>query len=218
MDIESVLKQYGGNEKFCSAIYNSPTPCLGVKIPILRTLAKSLELQTALQLPYGYLIEYDLLKGLVIVNAKLPFCEKSKLLTDFACNIDSWATTDTCIVKVKSSEKAEYFDYFCSLTQYQQPFCIRYGVVNLMRNYLDQEYLPQLLKVIANIKYGHYYIDMAVAWFIAEVATIDRTMAQQILSGGNLPTQVVKYALQKMRDSRRVDSAVKEWTYSLLKK
>lgn len=213
MDIQQILIQLGGNEAFCSTIYNSPIPCLGVKIPQLRTLAKQLSLDEALQLPYGKLVEYNIVKGLCIVNSKLPFQQKTELLTDFASHIDSWATCDTCIIKVDKQNAKQYFDYFCQLTNSALPFCVRYGLVNIMRNYLCEEYMSKVLDIIAKVKYGHYYVNMAVAWLIAELAVEYSDVAKQVLTQGVLPQDVVKYAKQKMRDSRRVDKHTKQWTY-----
>lgn len=211
--LNDILNNAQCNQQFCQSIYNSPTPCLGVKIGVLRQIVKQIELTFALSLPQNTYIEYDIIKGLAIVKAKISTADKQKLLTQFSMTIDSWATCDTCILSLKSNQLQEYWQYFCDQTKSDLPFVVRFGIVNLRRNYLCSEYLPEVIKLLQNITYGHYYIDMAVAWLVADIAVVSWDSVVQIIANKILPAQVVKMALQKIRDSKRITSDKKQWTH-----
>lgn len=215
--LSQYLQQCVGNSHFCQTIYNSPTPVLGTPIPILRKIAKCIDVQLALSLPYNTYVEYDIIKGLSIVNQKLPLSQKSEQLVDFAVYIDNWATCDTCICNVKCNEKQEYFDFFKSLLSRDEPFVVRYALVNLRRNFIDQQYVNDMISAVCQVEQGHYYIDMAIAWLIADVAVDFAEIAKNLLMNDCLTFTVKKMALQKMRDSRRISESLKQWTRTVLK-
>ena len=58
--------------EFNSKIVNSGVETIGCTVPFMRKLAKSLDLDFALSLPVNKYMEVDLLRGIVISNAKLP--------------------------------------------------------------------------------------------------------------------------------------------------
>ena len=101
--------------EFNSKIVNSGVETIGCTVPFMRKLAKSLDLDFALSLPVNKYMEVDLLRGIVISNAKLPFDVKSKLLFDFAGTIENWAVCDCSTVKPVLKGREIYFNYFCSL-------------------------------------------------------------------------------------------------------
>ena len=208
-------------DEFNNKIINSGVATLGCKIPFLRKFAKNLTVSEVESFPVHQYYEVDLLRGIVISTAKIPFVEKSRHLLDFAKNIENWAVCDCSTVKVANGERQLYFDFFLSMLSSEQPFVCRYGVVNLMSNFLDDEHITQVLNSLAKItQWGHYYVDMGVAWLIATVMAKcrDKTVAYMEGDGRHVINRFAyNMSLQKMRDSLRVSPDDKEWTYTMKK-
>ena len=206
-------------DEFNNKIVNSGVPTIGCKVPFVRKLAKKFSVAEAESFPVHQYFEVDLLRGIVVSNCKLPFAEKSEHLLDFAQTIENWAVCDCATVKVPNAERQLYFDFFIGLLSSEQPFVCRYGVVNLMSNYLDDEHVEQVFAALKSItQWGHYYVDMGVAWLIATAMAKCRDQTVAYVEG--YARQVLNKfaynkALQKMRESFRISPEDKQWTYTL---
>ena len=206
-------------DEFNNKIINSGVATIGCRIPFLRKVAKSLTLSEVESFPVHQYFEVDLLRGIVVSNSKLPFAEKSKHLLDFADNIENWAVCDCSTVKAPKAEIEAYFHFFIGMLPREQPFVCRYGVVNLMSNYLDDEYIDQVFEALATItQWGHYYVDMGVAWLVATAMTKCRDKTVEYMQGE--ARQVLNRfsynkALQKMRESYRISPQDKQWSYTM---
>ena len=223
-DYEQLIEYLKSNsdakfDEFNSKIVNSRISTIGCTVPFVRKLAKSCSLDFVLSLPINQYVEVDLLRGIVISNAKIPFEAKSKMLLSFAQTIENWAVCDCSTVKPKQDEKEDYFKFFCSLVSSNQQFVCRYGVVNLLANYLDDEHIEQIFTTFSNITlWGEYYVDMAVAWLVATAIAKCRNQTVAYMEGSarnTLNKFTYNRALQKMRDSLRVSKEDKQWTYTL---
>lgn len=206
-------------DDFNSKIVNSNIATIGCTVPFIRKLAKSVSLEFAMSLPVNQYVEVDLIRGIVLSNAKLSFDVKSKLLNEFAHTIENWAVCDCSTIKPKPSELEEYFNFFCKLASSNQQFVCRYGLVNLLANYLDDEHIERVFAAFDNITiWGEYYVDMAVAWLVATALIKCRNQTVEYMEGAARSTLnkfAYNRALQKMRDSYRVRADDKLWTYSL---
>lgn len=190
-------------------------------MPFVRSVAKkySDSLDEVMSFPLHAYYEVDLLRGIVVANAKLPFDQKRRYLDEFVKTIENWAVCDCSTVKVPRSEREEYFEYFCELCTSSQPFVCRYGVVNLLANYADSEYVDSVFQVLSKISvFGEYYVDMAVAWLLATTMVKCRDKTVKFMEGEArkvLNTFTYNKALQKMRDSFRVSEQDKQWSRTL---
>lgn len=206
-------------DEFNSKIVNSGVATIGCKVPFVRKLAKHFTVAEAESFPVHQYFEVDLLRGIVVSNSKLSFAEKSEHLFAFAQNIENWAVCDCSTVKVPKGEEQFYFDFFASLLPSAHPFVCRYGVVNLMSNYLDDQHIDQVFSVIGTItQWGHYYVDMGVAWLIATAMAKCRDKTVEYMQDeGRQVLNKFSYnkALQKMRESFRVSPEDKQWTYMM---
>ncbi|MCH5159799.1 MAG: DNA alkylation repair protein [Clostridiales bacterium] len=206
-------------DEFNNTVINSKVPTIGCTLPFMRKLAKSFSVEEVESLPVHSFYEVDLLRGIVVSNANLPFEEKSVYLLSFAKNIENWAVCDCSTVKVSKAECEKYFEFFLSLLPNEQPFVCRYGVVNLLSNYLDDEHIVAVFSAFETItQWGHYYVDMAVAWLVATamVKCRDATVAYMKGEGRQVLNKFAyNKALQKMRESYRVSPEDKQWTYTM---
>lgn len=206
-------------DEFNNKIINSGVATIGCKIPFLRKIAKNLTLSEVESFPIHQYFEVDLLRGVVVSTSKLPFGDKSAHLLDFADIIENWAVCDCSTVKVPKNEGQLYFDFFAKLLPSTQPFTCRYGVVNLMSNYLEDEHIDLVFTLLQTItQWGHYYVDMGVAWLVATAMAKCRDKTVAYMEGEGIKVLnkfTYNKALQKMRESFRVSSEDKQWTYTM---
>lgn len=218
-EIISLLQQNADKQyqQFSKKIVNGTVPVLGVRLPVLRNIAKSLTLLEAIDLPANLYHEIDHLRGFVFANAKLPFEQKSEILLQFATTIDNWAVCDSSVAKFGKAQRQQYFSLFEQMLSSDQPFVCRYGVVNMSAHFLTQDYVDKVFDALSKIKlWGEYYVDMAVAWLVATAMAKCRDSAMQFMQNEGktlLPVFCYNKALQKMRDSFRVSQQDKQWTY-----
>lgn len=206
-------------DEFNSKIINSGVPTIGCTVPFVRRLAKLFTVEEAETFPVHQYFEVDLLRGIVVSTSKLPFADKSRHLNGFAQTIESWGVCDCSSVKVPQSEREQYFQFFCQMLPSDQPFVCRYGVVNLMSNYLDYRHIDNVFSALNTItQWGHYYVDMGVAWLVATAMAKCRDKTVEYMQG-EARTVLNKFtynkALQKMRESLRVSAEDKQWTYTM---
>lgn len=203
-------------KKFNDKISNSKVQSIGVRLPDIRKIAKQhvSDVSDVAKLPAHVYYETDMLKGIVISSSKLLFEQKSVLLENFAETIENWAVCDSSKVNVPAREREKYFDFFYKMMLGSGEFYVRYGVTNVMDNFLDEAHVDGILSALLHVKYGEYYVDMAVAWLIATAFAKfpSKTKAFLTEDGRSLPPFVYNKALQKMRDSFRISDEDKNWT------
>lgn len=222
MNYQQIIEilQQNSSEKyriFNDKITNSGVKSIGATVPFIRKLAKQCTLDEVLCLPTHEFYELDMLKGIVISTCKLPFNTKSAYLLDFAKTLENWAVCDSCSVKVPIKERTDYFEFFCQLAVSKQTFVARYGITNLMDNFLDDNHVETILALLDNVTFGEYYVDMAVAWLVATAMAKCRDVTFAYMNGkGKTALSAFCYnkALQKMRDSFRISGQDKEWSKS----
>lgn len=205
--------------QFNRRIINSKVPVLGCKIPVIRKAVRlfSPTVEEAEHLPCHQFLEVDLFQGIALSQAKLPFEEKSRLLEQFANTLENWAVCDSSTVKV-SPKQEDYFQFFSRLATDSVPFVSRYGIVNILSNFTDDQHIQSIFKLLAEVKQGDYYVDMAIAWLISVAMVKCRNQTVSFMQeDGRQVLSCFTYnaALQKMRDSFRVSDEDKQWTKSL---
>lgn len=205
---------------FNDKISNSGVLSIGCTVPFLRAFAKStkMPLDEVITLPTNVCYEVDMLKGIIISTAKLPFADKKLYLDYFVNTIENWAVCDSNTVKVPVKERQAYFDYFSNLSLSKRTFVARYGLSNIMNEYLDDEHIDAVFQLLTKVTYGEYYVDMMVAWLVATAMAKCRDKTVEFCLGTArkvLPPFCYNKALQKMRDSYRISDTDKQWTYTL---
>ena len=93
------------------------------------------------------------------------------------------------------------FGSVSELAAVSREFEIRFGVVMLMSYFLVPEYIGKVFEVLARVRKGDYYVDMAVAWCLATARAKFDVQTQEFVAGAGLPAGVIKKYEQKVRDS-----------------
>ena len=201
-----------GNETYAAfnkRIVNTKMPVIGVRVPDSRRLARKLapdmsaadisELLTAQNESFDYV----LLCGLLITHARLDDLVAIDLTKQYLLHVDSWAHIDTFVEKKRRFAGEIWWDFTLECLQSKAEFTVRYGVVSLMTNFLDEAHIDQVFAALRDIKHDGYYVKMALAWLYATAAVnfFEKTLAE--LENRQIDTWTRNKAYQKMRESRR---------------
>ena len=210
--VMKLTKLAEGNEayaEFNKRIINTKMSVIGVRVPDLRRLARELasdvgaaeisELLTVQDESFDYL----LLCGLLITHARLDDQTAIDLTKQYLPRIDSWAHIDVFIEKKRRFAGESWWNFALECLQSEAEFTVRYGVVSLMTNFLDEAHINQVFAALRNITHDGYYVKMALAWLYATAAVnfFELTLAE--LENGHIDTWTRNKAYQKMRESRR---------------
>lgn len=182
---------------------------MGVRIPELRKLAKEIckdDFESFLEKSNTVQFEELTLRGLVIAQAKMPLNDRWIYLDKYVPQINNWATCDVVCstFKPKPRELADYWQYISKYQSSIAEYEIRFLVVMLMDYFLVDEYIDQVLAIVNNIKTDKYYAEMAIAWLIATAFVKQRDKTLTFLKANQLSDFTQNKAIQKIRESYRV--------------
>ena len=152
----------------------SPDSILGVRIPHLRKLAKGMSKEEISHffsaLPHTYL-EENLLHS-ILLSCATNFADTLKKIDQFLPYIDNWSVCDTLSPKVKKNEKNILFSYIEKWLKSEHTYTIRFGILMLMKHFLDDAYTPATLEMVAGMISCDYYVNMMAAWFFATALAV----------------------------------------------
>lgn len=183
-----------------------PTACpdtiIGVPMPALRKLAKGLDPSFLDALPHES-YEENILHGLLINGGA---CEDvARALDDFLPHLDNWAVVD--IIDPPEFYRGDFRDYYKTLMKDSRPFVTRLGIVLALRHLAED---PRgLIRAVAAVKSGPYYVDMAMAWFFAEALLHDAEAVFTLLESEALTPSVRRKTVRKIKESFRVPDELK---------
>lgn len=201
-----------GNESYATfnrRIVNTKMDVIGVRVPDLRRLARELagnmsaaDISRLLATPSN-LYEYVLLRGLLITRAKISDEEAIKLTRQYLPRVDSWAHIDTFVEKKRRFAGDIWWEFALECLQSSEEFTVRYGVISLMANFLDESHIQRVFAALRNVKHDGYYVKMALAWLYATAAVNFFELTLSELESGQIDAWTRNKAYQKMRESRR---------------
>ena len=207
-----IAKLAEGNESYAAfnqRIVNTKMPVIGVRVPDLRRLARELapdmsaadisELLTAQNESFDYV----LLCGLLITHVRIDNQAAIDLTKQYLPHVDSWAHIDIFVEKKRRFASEVWWNFALECLQSEAEFTVRYGVVSLMTNFLDEAHIDQVFAALRGIKHDGYYVKMALAWLYATAAVnfFEKTLAE--LENRQIDAWTRNKAYQKMRESRR---------------
>lgn len=184
-----------------------PAAVIGVRMPALRRLARSLrgceEARLFLcALPHTYYDENNL-HGLLLCEIG-DYGETVRELERFLPHVDNWATCDLLAPRAFRALPPQLPERLRAWTRSEHPYTVRFGLCALMRHYVEQSFLPDALVWAAQTEGGPYYVDMMLAWFFATALTVRWDDALPYLAQRRLSPWVHNKAIQKAIESRRV--------------
>lgn len=190
-----------------------PETVIGVRTPLLRKLAKELagtpEAEEFLRcLPHEYYEENNL-HGFLVEKIR----DYDAALTEterFLPYIDNWATCDGFCPKVFAKHKAELLTPIRRWLGADEVYTVRYAMGMLMRYYLDEDFRPEYLAWVADVRSEEYYLNMMRAWYFATALAKQPEAALPWLTERRLDIWTHNKTIQKAVESYRVPEELKE--------
>lgn len=202
---------------FTSALIPGSRPILGVRIPVLRQIAKEIakgDWQTFLQEAPEDTYEEVNVKGFVIGYAKADLEDLLPYVAEHIEKINDWSLCDGFCsnLKIVAKHRTEFLEFLLPYAKVDDEFKQRVVAVMLMDYYLTDEYIDMSLGVLDSLKNEKYYCKMAVAWAIATAWAKQREKTYVYMQDGNntLDDWTYNKAIQKMLESYRVSDEDKE--------
>ena len=207
-------------QKFSSALLPGTDNIIGVRLPLLRKLAKQIvekDWETYLSTADDEYFEEVMLQGIVIGLVDVSLEQHFSLIAAFLPKIDNWSTCDSFITGLKFTKqhKKEVWQFLRPYFRSDQTYEIRFGVVMINAYFVECDYIDEAFAVFDAISHDDYYVKMAVAWAISSFFVDDPDKTMNYLHDSQLDTFTFNKALQKITESRRVDAGTKKMIRSL---
>lgn len=191
---------------------------LGVRMPALRRLAKCLAPDEGKEdfyrsLPHTYYDE-DNLHGCLIAGER-DFDRVIGLLDAFLPYIDNWATCDMLSPSVFRRHREELLPHIRRWVASGHLYTCRFGILNLMRHYLDADFRDEYLALVAAVPTEAYYLETMVAWYFATALAKQYKATLPYIRERKLAPGAHRRAIQKARESLRLTAAQKALLASL---
>ena len=199
------LEQYQDNKyrEFQQKLIVSSYPLLGIRIPLLRKIAKSIDYDEFINGFNPVYYEDVILYGIVLVKEK-DEKKRIKLIEDYIKYIDCWSICDTFCANLSFIKKDldKYLDWVLEFLNDERTFYVRFGLVMLLKYYCDCKYFERVLEAILKIASDSYYCQMAIAWLLCEFATKDKNLIDFFVK--KLSDPINKMYERKIKDSFRI--------------
>lgn len=190
---------------------------IGVRTPLLRQFAKELKKAGAEDfldsLPHKYYEENNL-HGFIVSEIK-DYGEAVRRMDEFLPYVDNWATCDSTSPKVFKKHKAELV---CEIDRWlasDEVYTIRFGIEMLMSHYLDDDFSPEYLRKVADVKYDDYYVKMMAAWYFATALAKQYESTLPYIEKHILETWTHNKSIQKAVESYRITDEQKAYLRTL---
>ena len=117
--------------------------------------------------------------------------------------------------KILASHKEKMFPCIEKWLASEHIYEIRFGLVMLMKHYLDENFQPRYLEKANSVTSDSYYVEMAKAWFFAEALTKQYKSTISYLTEKRLPVWVHNKTISKASDSFRIPKETKNFLKTL---
>lgn len=199
-----------------------PTVCkdkiIGVRVPQLRKFAKELNksdlkadfLNT---LPHKY-YEEDNLHAFLIEQIK-DFNECISALDNFLLFVDNWATCDMMTPKVLAESPDLLYEKIQEWAKSEHAYTVRFAIVALMKFFMGERLDKNHLNLLLSIKTNEYYINMAIAWYLATALSSRWETVIPYIEKQKFDKWIHNKAIQKSIESYRITKEQKEYLKTL---
>lgn len=191
---------------------------IGVRVPQVRLLARELSKDAnhekfLEQLPHKYYDE-NMLHGLLLSEIK-DFDKCVAYVDAFLPYVDNWAVCDIMSPKVFAKHKTELLAKIRKWASSSDVYTCRFGMEMLMKYFLDKDFEPAYLKIVASVKGEDYYVKMMVAWFFATALAKQWDSSIPYIEKGKLSVWTHNKTIQKAIESYRITDEQKKYLRTL---
>lgn len=209
---EHAEKKY---QEFSSGLVPGGKPMYGVRIPVIRSLAKQIakeDWRTYLKNARDDSFEELDLQGFVIGYAKADIDEILTCAAVFIPKISDWSVNDgfCSSFKIAQKNREKVWDFLMQYKDSPNEFEQRVVAIMLMSHFLVEEYIERDLQVWDALKHEGYYCKMGVAWAVATAYAKFPQQTHAYLQNNHLDDFTYNKAIQKMLESYRIAPEQKE--------
>lgn len=195
-----------------------PARILGVRVPEVRALARSLagtpEAETFLrELPHEYYEENNL--HAFLLERERDYGALIEGLNRFLPFVDNWATCDSLSPALFKKHPDGLPEQALQWMQSDQTYTVRFGIGVLMRYYLDEGFRPEYAERVAAVRSEEYYVRMMVAWYFATALAAREEDVLPYLTGRRLDPWTHRKAIRKAIESNRITPERKQFLRTL---
>lgn len=189
---------------------NDNIQVLGVKVPILRKIAKKYkaEVDELMTFPDEY---YEVTFVKLTAVSLLPYNELLKYIETCVSLMDNWATCDCFVPKCIESHKDDFLKLPPIYAAINAEFYQRFALTSLLHFYVEDKYLEDIFSVLKQVNTKCYYVHMAAAWLIAEVLVKCYDDGIEFLQSGVMDKRTHNKAIQKACESYRLSDEQKNF-------
>ena len=188
----------------------------GIPVPKLRQLAR----QAGKEDPEGFLsvsrpgsYEEIMIRGFVIAGMKGPMAQRLPDIEDFLPLIDNWAVCDTFCGSLhpkKPEDREALWNFILPLFADTRTYYARFAAVVFLSCFVDEEHIGPGLRLLEDMRQEEYYVRMAAAWALSVCYVKFPRETLALFQRRSLPEFTQNKAIQKIRESRRVQAGEKE--------
>ena len=197
-----------------SLVLNSKYEMIGIRLPIMRDIAKKISqsnIEEFLKYAQDNYYEEVMIQGLVIsyIKDEKIFYNYFK---EYVKKIDNWALCDSFCNSIKIVKKHEekYFQEAIKMAGNESEFISRVGFVMILNYFISKENLNVIFDTLNKIQSEKFYINMAEAWLICEMYIKYPEETKSFIKKNNLNKFTQNKAISKIHDSYRVGEEEKE--------
>ena len=211
----NTIKEDKYKEFHQSLVLNSKYQMLGIRLPIMRKIAKEISktnIVEFLNVSEDNYYEEIMIQGLVISNIK---DEETfyKYHQNHIEKIDNWALCDTYCNSIKIVKKYEekYFKEALKMSLNKDEFISRIGLIMILSHFINKKNLDKIFNTLNKINSNKYYINMAEAWLLCELFIKHKEETLKYFETHNLNKFTINKTISKIHDSYRVSYEDKEY-------
>ena len=197
-----------------SLVLNSKYEMIGIRVPIMRDIAKKIakgNIEKFLKYAQGRYYEEVMIQGIVISHIK----EENKFykyFKEYINKFDNWALCDSFCSSIKIVRKYEgkYFKEAIKMALNKEEFVSRVGLVMILNHFISQNNLDAIFDTLNKIQSDKFYINMAEAWLLCEMYIKFPKETTKFIKKNNLNKFTQNKSISKIHDSYRVSKEEKE--------
>lgn len=202
-------------QEFTSGLIPGSSTILGVRIPVLRDLAKKIakgDWRTYLKEAQDESYEEICLQGFVIGYAKADIDELLVYAAVFIPKIHDWSVNDgfCATFKIARKHREKVWKFLMQYKNSENEFEQRVVAVMLMNHFLEADYIDRVLAVWDELNHEGYYCKMGIAWGVATAYAKFPEETHAFLLDNHLDDFTYNKAIQKMLESYRISAEDKE--------
>ena len=175
---------------------------LGVKLPVLRKMSREFSLE---EIEAEDMSVYENFMLYCLAVMRLKYEDLIPRLDAMLCEADSWVYVDCSVAGSKAlKDNAEKLPYDLEFLLRGGTFAKRFYIVAALWYF---PFSDKAMDDIAALSFGDYYVDMAAAWYISVLFTLDFGKATEYFA--RFPALVKKLTVRKCLDSFRLSKEQK---------